>query len=167
MIMKPVTMATGRRPQEADSDDRGRVSRMVRIPRLARPDTPEPDDRWARAVDRLDRAVRRYHVKVAATRDRRLRTELQQLGELLTRSMTEVVAAGQRPAVREGRDDVALRAVVRAATLTAHATEAAMTADDAQRHGESNDVGRYTDSARTLVKAVHELIDACAPPGRR
>lgn len=118
-------------------------------------------DRWPRAVARFGRGVRRYHDKVAFMSDRGLRRRLQHLGESLDSALADVTAAGQDELIRTGRDPVALHAVTRAGTLTAHATEAAMMAANASWHHADEDVDRCLYTVRTLIKAVCELVDGC------
>ncbi len=81
---------------------------------------------WDVAVGRLRRGVDRYYEKVALMPDRRLRVELRELGAGLIVSLDQIAAVGADP--RTCRDPVMQRAVSRAATLCAHATEAAMLA---------------------------------------
>ena len=118
---------------------------------------------WTRAVDRMNRAVHRYHEQVAMIPDRRLRNDLLHIGERLDSSMIDIVAASQRAEVRTGQDGVVLRAVGRAATTTAHATEAALMAADALRRQQQDDVARCLDTVRALAGTVRELADACRP----
>jgi hypothetical protein len=51
----------------------------------------------------------------------------------------------------------------RAATLCAHATEAAQMAHDATRRYDVEDVARCLDTVRVLVKKIDELGDAVRP----
>ena len=143
---------------------------MSRWRRLMSGDPSPPDDAWRRATQRLARAVERYHAQIAQIRDRRLRLELQSMGELLTGALEDVERLDLTPPGRgrrrsqgdgEGMPPAAYRAVGRAATLTAHATEAAMMAGDARWNQEQDGVLRCLDTVRTLVKAVRELADAC------
>jgi hypothetical protein len=117
-----------------------------------------PPAAWQTATGRLDRAVQRYYDKVAVMPDRRLRVELRDLGTGLITAHAQVIAAGQDP--RVGHDPVCQRAVARAATLCAHATEAAMLANDASWHGRGRQLNRCLDAVTTLVKAVRELVDS-------
>lgn len=117
---------------------------------------------WEIATGRLRRAVRRYHDKVAVMPDRRLRLELREFGAGLTAAVEQIAAAEAADAAIT-QDAVARRAITRAATLCAHATEAAMMANDASWHGELRDLTRCLDAVSTLAKAVRELTDRCCP----
>jgi hypothetical protein len=137
---------------------------MSRWTRLMSGGEPEPDDLWVRTVQRLDRAVGRYESQVAMVRDRRLRIELQDFGEILFQALADVERLATPTDPRQDHITIPLtaqRAVMRAATLTAHATEAAMMAADARWNNEPDGVQRCLDTVRTLVKAVRELADAC------
>jgi len=125
---------------------------------------PEPDGVWIRTVQRFDRAVGRYESQIAMVRDRRLRIELQQFGEILFLALADIERLATPTDPRKTHAVIpptAQRAVMRAATLTAHATEAAMMAADARWNNEPDGVQRCLDTVRTLVKAVRELADAC------
>ena len=137
---------------------------MSRWTRLMSGEQPEPDDAWVRAVQRFDRAVGRYESQIAMVRDRRLRVELHQFGEILFLSLADVEQLAAPTDPRQNHvviPPTAQRAVMRAATLTAHATEAAMMAADARWNNEPDGVQRCLATVRTLVKAVRELADAC------
>jgi hypothetical protein len=122
---------------------------------------PAPPNRWDAAASRLRRAVDRYYDKVAVMPDRRLRLELRELGTGLTDAVALVDAAARDPRVTH--DPVSQRAVARAATLCAHATEAAMLANDASWHGQPKELTRCLDAVTTLVKAIRELTDGQRP----
>ena len=118
-------------------------------------------EHWHRAVDRLERAVNRYGAQASTLPERAIRHEVLFLGEDLQHALDDIVRAGdERGAARAGRDPRLLEAVQRAATLCAHATEAALTAHDAARRGERDATVRHLDALRLLVKGVRELADA-------
>ncbi len=134
---------------------------MLRRTRRATP-PPVTAPAWEMAIGRMERAVERYFEKVAVMPDRRLRQELRELGAGLTETVERLVGAEKAdPLV--GHDPLTRRAVGRAATLCAHATEAAMMAGEASWHGELKDLTRCLDAVSTLVKAIRELTDGCCP----
>lgn len=124
---------------------------------------PGPPLAWERSVGRLRRAVDRYDDQVALMPDRRLRIELREHGEGLRTALVRVSDCAQNPRVTH--DPVNQRAVARAATLCAHAIEAAMLANDASWHGRPRELTRCLDALTTLVKAVRELTDGHHPQG--
>lgn len=132
---------------------------------------PEGDaaQAWTRAVDRLDRAVRRYVDTASGMRDRTLRVDLLHVGLDLESAAADFAAAGaERGAAAAGRDASLMAAVHRAATLCSHATESAMTAADATRRPRADRpdaAARHLDGVRILVKGVRELADGSRPPG--
>jgi hypothetical protein len=113
-----------------------------------------------RAVERYGRAVARFHNKTANVPDRALRAELGRIGDLLDSCLADQQSV-RRQGIQAGREDVVLRAVQRAATLCAHASEAALMAAERARHREFEDVVRCVDTAWTLSKVVRELTDTC------
>ncbi len=119
---------------------------------------------WDRSIERLERSVARYFEATAAAHDRRLRTELRQLGADLEEAVEVFRRAGQERGRRAaGRDDALLAAVHRAATLCAHATEAALTARQAAWRRQGDGTGQQIDAVRLLVKSVCELADSTRP----
>ena len=127
--------------------------------RGSRPDGT-PADTWRRAIDRLERAETRYFEKIRFIRDRAVRVELRHIGEDLTAAVEVFRQAGRAagPSVA-GSDAALVNAVHRAATLVAHAAEAAMTAHHAAWRRNTDGVARQLDAVRLLVKAVAELAD--------
>lgn len=117
---------------------------------------------WEITIGRLQRSVQRYYEKVAVMPDRRVRQELRELGTGMSETVDRLIAA-EAADPRLGHDPVTRRVVSRAATLCAHATEAAMMASDASWHGELRDLTRCLDAVCTLVKAIRELTDSCCP----
>jgi hypothetical protein len=115
---------------------------------------------WERTEQRLARSVARYHRAVSEVPERRLRGDLADYGDILDAAYADVREARQRPRTNPGRAEDARRAMARAATLTAHATEAAMVARSAQRLGDIEETTRAIDAVQTLVKAVRELAEA-------
>lgn len=133
---------------------------MVRLRFRRVPSRPPHEEAWDRAIARLDRSVRGYHDKARTIADRQLRTELELLGDTLEDCRADLDRA-RVAGVRTGQEALVVRATHRAATLTAHATEATLMARDRSRRREPEDVVRCVDTTRTLVKAVRELADAC------
>jgi hypothetical protein len=121
---------------------------------------------WANAVDRLARAVHRYGDRIEMIPDRRLRQDLRDLGDQLNEALADVrhVPRGRR--ARGARSAVAVRAMLRAGTLCAQATEAALIASDAGRRQQPDEVARQLQTVRELAAAVRELTDTCLEPQR-
>jgi ElaB/YqjD/DUF883 family membrane-anchored ribosome-binding protein len=121
---------------------------------------------WASALDRYRRAVDRYQASLQLMPERALRHELTQLSGPLEAVMEDFEdAAAQRRTYRRARAVEVLGSMHRAATLCAHATEAAQMAHDATRRYDVEDVARCLDTVRLLVKKIDELGDAVRPPG--
>ena len=120
---------------------------------------------WASALDRYRRAVDRYQASVRLIPERVLRHELTQLSDPLEAVLEDFEdAAAQRTAHDRARAVEILGCMHRAATICAHATEAAQMADDATRRYDVEDVARCLDTVRLLVKKIDELGDAVRPP---
>ena len=120
---------------------------------------------WASAIDRYQRAVDRYVASVRVMPERVLRHELTQLSGPLEAVLEDFEdAAAQRSTYRRARAVEILGCMHRAATLCAHATEAAQMAGDATRRYDTEDVARCLDTVRLLVKKIDELGDAVRPP---
>jgi hypothetical protein len=120
---------------------------------------------WASAVERYRRAVERYHSTLRSMPDRALRRELTDLAgplEAALEDFEDALANRRHPQV--DRDTEILGGVHRAATLCAHATEAALMANEAAWRYDDEDVVRCVDTVRTLVKKIDELGDAARPP---
>ncbi len=133
----------------------GRVS----LRRALRSASGRPDA-WTSAVDRYRRAVERYHSSPPTLLDRALRRELIRLGEPLDAVLTDVEeAANRRHRYDSARAAAVLGCIHRAATLCAHATEAALMAGEAARRRDTEDVARCLDTVRLLVKRIDELGD--------
>ena len=121
---------------------------------------PGGADSWDSAVDRYRRAVERYHDHPHTVLDRALRRELARLGEPLDEVLADVEdAAADRSRYDRPRAVAVLGCIHRAATLCAHATEAALMAAAATRRGDPQDVARCLDTVRLLVKRIDELGD--------
>jgi hypothetical protein len=117
-------------------------------------------DLWTRAFDRLERGVARYFDKVSFMHDRRVRTELREIGVDLSAALEVFRAAGdERGAAEAGADVPLVNAVHRSGTLCAHAIEAAMTAHDAAWRKEIDRMSGGLDAVRILVKGISELAD--------
>lgn len=124
-----------------------------------------PDAPWASAVERYRRAVHRYHASLRMMPERALRQELTRLGgplEVVLEDFEEAKAA--RLKLDPNRDAEILAAIHRAATLCAHATEAALMANEAAWRYATGDVARCLDTVQVLIKKIDELGDAARPP---
>jgi hypothetical protein len=115
---------------------------------------------WCTAVDRFARAVHRYTDRIEMIPDRRLRSDLRDLGAILAEALTDVRRAhrARRPPADCAR---AVRAMLRAGTLCAHATEAALLAADANRNQQPDDVTCHVAVVRELATTVRQLADGC------
>lgn len=115
---------------------------------------------WCTAVDRFARAVHRYTDRIEMIPDRRLRSDLRDLGAVLTAALSDVRRAhrGRRPASECAQ---AVRAMLKAGTLCAHATEAALLAASAHRSQQLDDVARQVAVVRELATSVRQLADSC------
>ena len=120
---------------------------------------------WTAAVDRYRRAVERYHTTLQTMPDRALRRDLGQSAGPLEATLEdfEDVLLRRRQLDAE-RDAEVLGYIHRAATLCAHATEAALMANEAAWRYDDEDVVRCVDTVRTLVKKIDELGDQANPP---
>ncbi len=119
---------------------------------------------WTSAVERYRRAVERYHESVRVISDHNLRRELTHVASPLDAVLEDVeTAAGRRRAYDPERAEQVLASIRRAATLGAHATEAALMADEAARHREAQDVARCLDAVRVLIKKIDEIGDEVNP----
>jgi hypothetical protein len=119
---------------------------------------------WASAVERYRRAVERYHESVRGMTDHTLRRELTHVASPLDIVLEDLeTAAGWRRSYDAERAEQLLGLIHRAATLCAHATEAALMADEATRHHEAQDVATCLDTVRALVKKIDEIGDEVNP----
>jgi hypothetical protein len=120
---------------------------------------------WTSAVERYRRAVERYYSALQMMPERVLREELTQLGGPLDAVLEDFEDA---MAHRGGRDAApepeVLARIHRAATLCAHATEAALMANEAAWRYAQEDVTRCVDTVRGLVKKIDALGDEVRPP---
>jgi hypothetical protein len=124
----------------------------------------ESDATWTSALDRYRRAVARYHASLRDMPDRALRRDLMQLAGALEAVLEDFEDAfANRRGLQAGRDTEVLSLVHRAATLCAHATEAALTANEAAWRYDDEDVLRRLDTVRSLVKKIDELGDEASP----
>lgn len=125
--------------------------------------TPPATVTHTSALGRYRRAVDRYHDCLQSMPERALRRELTELGGPLDAVLEdfEDALAQRRPG--KAREDAVLAAVQRAATLCAHATEAALMANEAAWRYDADEVGRYLDTVRLLVKKIDELGDEVRP----
>jgi hypothetical protein len=119
---------------------------------------------WASAVERYRRAADRYHESVRVISDHSLRRELTHLAAPLDAVLEDLeAAAGRRRSYDGVRAEEVLASIHRAATVCAHATEAAQLAGEAARHHEAGDVARCVDTVRLLVKKIDEIGDEVNP----
>ncbi len=117
-------------------------------------------DAWTSAVDRYRRAVERYHDTARGLLDRTLRRELALLGEPLDAVLADVEeAAAHRTRYDAARAAAVLGCIHRAATLCAHATEAALMVGEAARRRDAGAVERCLATLRRLVTTIDELGD--------
>jgi hypothetical protein len=115
---------------------------------------------WPAAVDRFARAVHRYSDRVEVISDRTLRTQLQDVGAVLDAALDDVRRTTRRRRTR-AEDPGMVRAVLRAGTLCAHATEAAVAAADASRRREPDRIERQVRVAHELAGSIRELAYGC------
>ena len=119
---------------------------------------------WTGAVDRYRRAVERYYATLRLMPDRALRRELTQLGETLDAVLEDFEdALDHRSSVDPEDQAAAVNHIHRAATLCAHATEAAIMANEAAWRYDDQDVSRCVDSVRAFVKKIDEIGDQMTP----
>jgi enoyl reductase-like protein len=119
---------------------------------------------WAAAVERYRRAVDRYYSSLALIPGRVLRQRLTELGGPLEAVLEDFEdAMARRSRFDRGREADVLASIHRAATLCAHATEAALMANDAAWRHADEDAARGVDTVRQLVKAIDELGDRARP----
>jgi hypothetical protein len=124
----------------------------------------ESEATWRSALERYRRAVTRYNSSMRDMPDRALRRDLMQLAGALEAALEDFEDAfANRRGLQAGRDTEVLSLVHRAATLCAHATEAALTANEAAWRYDDEDVLRRLDTVRSLVKKIDELGDEASP----
>ena len=124
----------------------------------------EPDATWTSALERYRRAVARYSLNMRDMPDRALRGDLMQLAGPLQAVLEDFEDAfANRRTLQPGRDTEVLALMHRAATLCAHATEAALMANEAAWRDDNKDVMRNVDAVRSLVKKIDELGDEANP----
>lgn len=120
--------------------------------------------KWDSAVQRYRRAVERYHESVRVMPDHSLRRELTHLAGPLDAVTGDIEqAAARRRTYDADRTEELLGCIHRAATLCAHATEAAEMANEATRHHDVDDVARCVDMVRLLIKKIDEIGDEVNP----
>lgn len=105
---------------------------------------------WTSALDRFARSVHRFHDRVEVIADRRLRRRLQDCGARLEAALAAARARSRGPA-RRLEPSPTVRALLRAGTLCAHATECAVAAAAASRAKDADDVARHLDDVRAVV----------------
>jgi hypothetical protein len=119
---------------------------------------------WVAAVERYRRAVDRYFSSLGLIPGRALRQRLTELGAPLEAVLEDFEdALARRGRLDKGREAEVLTAIHRAATLCAHATEAALMANDAAWRHADEDAARGLDTVRKLVTAIDELGDRARP----
>jgi hypothetical protein len=122
------------------------------------------DATWASAVERYRRGVARYQSTVGIMPDRTLRRELLQLAVPLEAALEDFEDAfANRRRVSTDHAIEVLAQVHQAATLSAHATEAALMANEAAWRYDDEDVVRCVDTVRSLIKKIDELGDGASP----
>jgi uncharacterized protein Yka (UPF0111/DUF47 family) len=96
--------------------------------------------------------------------DHNLRRELTHLAGPLDAVLDDLEqAADRRRAYDPERAEEILASIHHAATLCAHATEAAEMANEATRHHEVDDLARCVDTVRLLIKKIDEIGDEVNP----
>ena len=129
--------------------------------------TTRPRTGWPTAVERFARAVHRFSDRIEVIPDRGLRAELRDLGTVLGTALADVRqsprgrASPRGQQVRGVENALAVRAVLRAGTLCAQATEAAVLAATASRSRRPDDVARHVETVRALTVEIRELADSC------
>jgi hypothetical protein len=119
---------------------------------------------WAAAVERYRRAVDRYYSSLTLIPGRALRQRLTELGRPLEAALEDFEdALSRRSRFDKGREAEVLASIHRAATLCAHATDAALMANDAAWRHADEDAARGLETVRKLVKAIDELGDHARP----
>jgi hypothetical protein len=121
---------------------------------------------WASALDRFARSVHRFRDRVDEVDDRRLGQELRRVGDELYAAL---VAVRSRSRGAPGhRQDLgpAVRGLLRAGTLCAHATECAAAAESAARDHDTDAAARHVADVRELVRTLVAGLetDGEAPP---
>ena len=122
------------------------------------------DTTWASAIGRYRRAVDRYYACLQMMPERALRQELSQLGRPLRAVLDDFdqARAARRP-VDPARDAGDVAAIHRAATLCAHATEAALMANEAAWRYDADGMARCLDTVALMIKKIDELGDEVKP----
>lgn len=115
---------------------------------------------WATALDRFAHGVHRYHDRVEVIADRAVRHELQDAGAELDRALATARTARLRD-VPAGDGAQAVRDLLRAGTLCAHAIEAALATAAARRAGDGDAATEALDRVRDLAGLVGEVVDGC------
>jgi hypothetical protein len=119
---------------------------------------------WESGLERYRRAVERYGTQVAAMPERGLRHELLQLRDPLEAVLEDFEdAVKARTDYDDERASAVLGCIHRAATLCAHATEAALMANNARFRVDAHDLAQSLDTVRILVKKIDELGDEVRP----
>ena len=125
---------------------------------------------WMSALDRFARSVHRFHDRVEVIPDRQLRCALQEPGAELDTALASARSRARTGLMR--RDDLApaVRVLLRAGTLCAHATESAVAAATASRNRDIDAAAHYLDDVRAVVHTLVTELCADAPgsfPGKR
>jgi hypothetical protein len=124
---------------------------------MRRPERPSAAA-WSSAVERYRRAVDRYHETVGMMPDRTLRGELIHVADPLDAVLDDLEeAAARRRTYPPDRSAEVLACIHQAATLCAHAREAAHMASEASWRHEVDDLARCVDTVQLLVKKIDEI----------
>jgi hypothetical protein len=119
---------------------------------------------WAAAVERYRRAVDRYYVNLGQIPGRDLRRQLTEFGRPLDAVLEDFEdVQTRRGRLGRGREAEVLACIHRAATLCAHATEAALMANDAAWRHDDEDAARVLETVRELVRTIDEIGDQVRP----
>lgn len=115
-----------------------------------------PSTSLAPAVERYRRAVDRYYANLRMMPERALRRELTELGQPLEDALRDFQALVDHPQPEQAREAEVLAGVHRAATLCAHATEAALMANDSSWRHDDRDIEARLDEVRGYVTRIAE-----------
>jgi hypothetical protein len=116
-----------------------------------------PNTSLSPAVERYRRAMDRYHANLRMMPERALRRELTELGEPLDDVLHDFQALLDHLQPDKAREAEILSCVHRAATLCAHATEAALMANEAAWRHDQNDIRARREEVQERVTAIGGL----------
>ena len=119
---------------------------------------PRSATSWTTAVERYRRALERYHTSLRLMPERKLRSELAELGGALEAVLEDFEdAADRRRAYDRDAAAAVLKVMHHAATLCSHATEAALLANEAAWRHDEVEVARRLDEVRGIVRTIDDF----------